>query len=202
MEHQRQRDLEILTAIAEGRPLTQRALAQQLRVAVGLANLILRRLAKKGYIKVVEFPQKTAARDHLRYLLTSKGIAEKTRLAYEHTVYAVQIYRRARQTLRESLSLLPQNGLKRIALYGTGEPAELTYLTLKEFGLEPFGVFAREAGGNFLGFPVRAVAELAGQDFDALVLATFEQPGQQMAELVGLGLPKEKVLTLRRLSPR
>lgn len=202
MERQRQRDLEILTAIAEGRPLTQRALAQRLRVALGLANLMLRRLAKKGYIKIVEFPRKEAARDRLRYLLTPKGIAEKARLAYEHTVYSVEIYRRARQTLRESLSLLPRNGLKRIALYGTGEPAELAYLTLKEFGLEPVGVFAREAGGGFLGFPVRAVAELAGEEFDALVLATFERPEEQVGELVSLGLPKDKVLTLRRLTSR
>ncbi len=202
MERQRQRELEILTAIAEGRPLTQRALAQRLRVALGLTNLMLRRLAKKGYIKIVEFPRKEAARDRLRYLLTPKGIAEKTRLAYDHTVYAVEIYRRARQTLRESLSLLPRNGLKRIALYGTGEPAELAYLTLKEFGLEPVGIFAREPGGGFLGFPVRAVTELAGEEFDALVLATFERPEEQVGELVSLGLPKDKVLTLRRLTSR
>ncbi|MGH7324205.1 MAG: winged helix-turn-helix transcriptional regulator [Candidatus Rokuibacteriota bacterium] len=198
MERQRQRDLEILTAIAEGRPLTQRALAQRLRVALGLTNLILRRLAKKGYIKIVEFPRKEAAGDRLRYLLTPKGIAEKTRLAYDHTAYAVEIYRRARQTLRESLSLLPRNGLKRIALYGTGEPAELAYLTLKEFGLEPVGVFARQAGGSFLGFSVRAVTDLAAEEFDALVLATFERPEQEVAELVALGLPQAKVLTLRR----
>lgn len=200
MERQRQRDLEILTAIGEGLPLTQRVMAQRLRMALGLTNLILQRLVKKGYIKIVEFPRKPAARDRLRYLLTPKGIAEKTRLAYEHTVYSVEIYRRARQTLRESLDLLPRNGLTRIALFGVGEPAELAYLSLKELGLEPIGVFAREPGGAFLGFPVRAVTELAGEDFDALVLATFEPPEQQVAELVGLGLAEHKLVPLRRLA--
>src|SRR5262245_27116136 len=55
MERQGERDLEILTAIEAGEPLTQRALAQRLGVALGLANLYLKRLARKGYIKIVEF---------------------------------------------------------------------------------------------------------------------------------------------------
>ena len=38
--------------------MTQRALAARLGVALGLANLCLRRLASKGLIKVIEFPAK------------------------------------------------------------------------------------------------------------------------------------------------
>ncbi|MBI2162340.1 MAG: winged helix-turn-helix domain-containing protein, partial [Candidatus Rokubacteria bacterium] len=47
MERHQERDLEILTAIGEGRPITQRALAQRLGVALGLTNLYLKRLVKK-----------------------------------------------------------------------------------------------------------------------------------------------------------
>lgn len=201
MERHSQRDLEILTAIGEGRPLTQRDLAQRLGVALGLTNLYLKRLAKKGYIKIVEFPRKPSARKRLRYLLTPKGITEKTQLTYEHVTYSLNLYRRARQTLRESLSLLLENGIKRVALYGTGEAAELAYLTLKEFGLEPVGVFSREGGGVFLGFPVRPVAELVDEELDGIILASFDPPEQHVAELTGLGLPRQKVLTLRRAAP-
>jgi DNA-binding MarR family transcriptional regulator len=200
MERHSERDLEILTAVGEGQELTQRALAQRLGVALGLTNLYLKRLTRKGYIKIVDFPRKPSVRKRLRYLLTSKGIAEKTRLTYEHAAYALKLYRRARQTLRESLSHLPQNGTKRIALYGTGEAAELAYLTLKEFGLEPMGIFSREAGGHFLGFPVRAVTELAGDEYDCLVLATFERPEPYIAELTRIGLPGKKILSLRRVA--
>ena len=62
MQRQHERNLEILTAIGEGAPVTQRALAEQLGVALGLANLCLKRLAGKGLIKIVEFPKKPAAR--------------------------------------------------------------------------------------------------------------------------------------------
>ena len=96
MERQVERDLEILTAIEEGEPLTQRALAKRLGVALGLANLYLKRLARKGCIKIVEFPRKPAARKRLRYLLTPRGMTEKTRLTYEHMAYSLSLYRRAR----------------------------------------------------------------------------------------------------------
>jgi len=160
MERHVERELEILTAIDEGRPLTQRDLSQRLGVALGLTNLYLKRLVRKGFVKVVQFPQKPAARKRLRYLVTPMGIAEKSRLTYEHMAYSLSLYRRARQTLRESLTLLPEVGMKRIALCGAGEAAELAYLALKEFGLEPIGVFARESDGSFLGFSAQKLLTL------------------------------------------
>lgn len=197
MERQHERDLEILTAIEEGEPLTQRALAQRLGVALGLANLYLKRLAKKGLIKIVEFPRKPAAKKRLRYLLTPTGIAEKTRLTYEHITYSLDLYRRARQALRDSLGPLPERGAKRIALCGTGEAAEVAYLTLKELGLEPIGVFAREPGGQFLGYPVQPITDLAQADADAVIVATFDHPEPAVAELSATGLSRERIVTLR-----
>jgi DNA-binding MarR family transcriptional regulator len=201
MERKVERDLEILTAVGEGTPLTQRDLAQRLGVALGLANLCLKRLATKGFIKIVEFPRRPAARKRLRYLLTPKGIKEKSRLTYEHVAYALALYRRARQTLRESLSLLPETGMKRIALCCTGEAAELAYLALKEFGIEPVGIFGRESGGSFLGFAVRPLDDLSQEDVEGVVVATFEPPEAHVAELKALGLPPQKLLTLRRMAP-
>jgi DNA-binding MarR family transcriptional regulator len=201
MERRGERELEILTAIAEGDTTTQRALAARLGVALGLTNLYLKRLAKKGYIKVAEFPRRPAARKRLRYLLTARGIAEKSRLTYDHMVYALNLYRRARQTLRASLSRLPGAGVKRVALYGTGEAAELAYLTLKEFELEPLGIYASRSGGTFLGIPVKPVAELADESLDAVVIATFDRPEPHVAELVRFGVAPAKILTLRVPAP-
>lgn len=197
MARRAERELEILAAVAQGTPLTQRALAQQLGVALGLTNLYLKRLVKKGYIKVTDFPRKPAAKKRLRYLLTARGIAEKTRLTYEYMGRSLALYRLARETLREKLSHLPQNGLKRIALYGTGEAAELAYLALKEFSLEPVGVYDRRPGGAFLGIEVRDYRELATEDVDRVILATFDKPKVHLPGLLALGLPPEKLLILR-----
>ena len=201
MERQGQRELEILTAIGEGRPLTQRDLSQRLGVALGLTNLYLKRLARKGCIKITEFPSRPAARKRLRYVLTPKGLLEKSRLTYDYMTYSLTIYRRTRETLRDVLSHLPGDGAKRVVLYGVGEAAELAYVTLKELGLEPVGVFAREPGGEFLGFPVRKIDEVLEDQVDGIIVATFERPEPHLAELVGLGIPRAKLLTLRRPMP-
>jgi DNA-binding MarR family transcriptional regulator len=196
MERHGQRELEILTAIGEGRPLTQRDLSRRLGVALGLTNLYLKRLARQGLIKIIEFPRKPGTRQRLQYVLTPKGFAEKTRLSYAYIVHSLDLYRRAREALRERLGVLSSSGVKRVALYGTGEPAELAYLTLREFGLEPVGIFGREASGQFLGFPVQPLSELADAQPEAVVLATFEPATAQVAELVPLGFPASKILTL------
>ena len=116
-------------------------------------------------------------------------------------LYSLNLFRRTRETLRGSLALLVAQGMKRVALYGPGEAAELAYLTLKEFGLEPVGVFAPAAGGEFLGFPVQAAGELRPEDVDAVIVATFERPEADVEALVRRGVPADKCLTLRRLSP-
>ena len=199
MERQGERDLEILTAIDEGLPLTQRGLADRLGVALGLCNLYLKRLARKGCIKIVEFPRKPAARKRLRYLLTPRGMAEKTRLTYEHMAYALSLYKRARRTLRQSLDGLADRGVKRIALCGAGEAAEVAYLTLRELGFEPIGVFARDAIGQpFLGYTVHALAALGTEDYDVVVVATFDRPEPVLAELGRLGVPASRIVTLRQ----
>ena len=191
-----ERNLEILGAIERGEPLTQRALASRLGVALGLTNLYLKRLATKGYIKVTGFGQKPLARKRLRYLLTPKGLAEKTRLTYEYMSHSVTLYRLAREALRDALGDLPENGLTRVALYGAGEAAELAYLALKEVGVEPMGVFTREPGGTFLGMAVRDYRELAGLDIDVVIVATFDKPKLHVPALLALGLSEDKLLTL------
>lgn len=200
MHRQNERNLEILTAIGEGAPVTQRALAAHLGVALGLANLCLKRLASKGLIKVMEFPAKPSARKRLRYVLTPKGAAEKTRLSYEYMAYSLRLFRRTRGNLRETMARFHADGMKRFALCGVGEAAELAYLTLREFGLEPVGVFDREAGGQFLGFAVRPLSELAAEDFDGVIVATFDRPERRVVDLGALGVPAGKCLTLRRLA--
>jgi len=69
---------------------------------------------------------------------------------------------------------------------------------LKEFGLEPVAVFDQDEGGFFLGLPVRPIAEATDEALDAIIIATFERPEPHIAELMRLGSPREKLLTLRR----
>ena len=192
------RTLQLLIAIAENGAVTQRALARQMGVALGLTNLYLKRLARKGFIKIETFPRKPATRKRLRYLLTPKGISEKTRLTYEHVVYSLTLYRRTRTTLRDRLQAFGDGPVRRVALYGTGEAAELAYLTLRELGTEPVAVFAEEADGAFLGLEVKRASQLADEPLDAIIVATFDRPDALVRELQRRhGVPAAKCVTLR-----
>jgi DNA-binding MarR family transcriptional regulator len=192
MDRDTTREFEILTAIGEGRPLTQRALAQRLGVALGLTNLYLKRMVGKGYVKISRLDRR-----RLGYLLTSRGIAQRSRLMYDHMTYWASLYRRARGTLREGLSAFLTQGMQRVALYGTGEAGELAYITLRELGIEPVGVFDRQAGGVFLGHKVRDYRELAAEAADAIIVATFDRPDTEMEALEAAGVARAKFVPLR-----
>jgi DNA-binding MarR family transcriptional regulator len=189
-----QRDLKILTEIAERGDVTQRGLAKSLGIALGLTNLYLKRLARKGYIKVTTIP-----RNRIRYLLTPKGLAQKTRLTYEFMEYSLHLYRQTRHRLREVLEPLHRRPHPRVALYGTDEAAELAYLTLRELGMDLTAVVDGESGDRrFIGLPVRRPADLDPDTFDVLLVATFTSPDAIVDKLVAEGIPRDKVLPLRR----
>src|ERR1051326_9061362 len=135
MDQASQHEFRILTEIASKDGVTQRTLAKDLGIALGLRNLYTRRLVRKGFVKIA------GVHPHrLRYLLTPQGIAEESRLTYEYLQYSLWLYKQTRGKLAETLAPLVNAGEKRYALYGVGEPAELAYLTLRQFGLDPVGV--------------------------------------------------------------
>src|ERR1044072_2772732 len=130
MDIEAQRQLQLLEAVEEDSRVTPRALAAKVGIALGLTNIYLKRLVRKGYIKCVNVQS-----NRITYLLTPHGIAEKLRLTYELMVYSLTLYGEVRQHLRSVIRECAAAG-RRVAIFGRGEAAELSYLALKEFGLE------------------------------------------------------------------
>lgn len=192
MDLEAQRDLQVLEAVAGDQRITQRGLAGNLGIALGLANVYVKRLARKGYIKCINIQS-----NRLLYLITPKGIAEKTRLTYEYMQYSLQLYGQVRVHLRAVLQPLAEAGHKRIAIYGTGEAAELAYLSVKEAGLELAAIFDDEGGQMFLGMPVQDIREQHLVPYDLLVIAALDRPDDAVNQLVQQGVPLEKLQTLR-----
>ena len=193
MEKEAQRHLEILSEIERGHPITQRTLARRLGIALGLTNLYLKRLATKGYIKLTTIPPR-----RIKYLLTPKGIAEKTLLTYEYLEYSVRLYRQIRGSLRETLSPLVQNSRPRILIYGNGEALELVLLTLRELDLEPAGVVDGEEGApGFLRLKVWPLESVAGLEFDLILVAVFGPADSAIKALTDNGIVREKIVTLK-----
>src|SRR5438477_8396883 len=114
MDIESHRDLKLLEAVEADSRVTQRGLSTQLGIALGLTNIYLKRLIRKGYIKCVNIQS-----NRLTYLITPQGIAEKSRLTYEFMDYSLRLYREVRQHLSEMLSPCHADGVHRIAVFGT-----------------------------------------------------------------------------------
>jgi hypothetical protein len=120
----------------------------------------------------------------------------KTRLTYEFMKYSLDFYRDARQHLRLSLSHAVAHR-QLVAIYGTGDAAELVYLLVRDMGLQLVAVFAPEPADHFLGMPVRGIADHPSVIFDVLVVAVLERPAGTAKLLRASGVPDDKVLMLR-----
>jgi DNA-binding Lrp family transcriptional regulator len=192
MDIEAHRDLKLLEAVEADSRVTQRSLSTQLGIALGLTNIYLKRLVHKGYIKCVNVQS-----NRITYLLTPRGIAEKLRLTYEFMDYSLHLYGEVRQHLRAVIRECAA-AHRRVAIFGRGEAAELSYLALKEFGLEPLAIFDVEGGPEFLGMPVLPISRHGEVPYDLMIVATLGSSGEPIARLIRDGVPKEKLFPLRQ----
>ena len=190
MDVESRRDLQLLEALEAESTLSQRNLSVRLGIALGLTNLYVKRLVRKGYVKCV-----TVAPNRLMYMLTPRGMTRKARLTYEFMRYSLDFYRDVRRHLQKSLSAAVATQ-QRVAIYGTGDAAELVYLLLKNMGLEPVAIFDVAGGGRFLGLPVLAIADQHEVTYDVLILAALDRPAGTKKRLAAAGVSLDKVLLL------
>ncbi len=191
MNLQGQRDLVLLTELERDSTVTQRSLATKLGVALGLTNLYLKRLARKGYIKITTIPS-----NRVRYLLTPQGFAEKSRLTYLYMQYSLVHYRDMRARLRDTLSHAVAHGMKRVVIYGTGELAEMAYLSLREMSMILVGFVDDSQRDSFLSYPVWRPDALEQWEFDAILLADLDHAAHHRENLGRHHIPDGKVLAI------
>jgi hypothetical protein len=123
-------------------------------------------------------------------------MAEKSRLTYAYMQYSLTYYRDMRRRLKQVLAGLSQAGAKRIVVYGTGELAELAYLTLREMDLTLVGFVDAAQGQTFLSYPLWPVEALSGWAYDAVLIADLTDTSKINARLVRAGVPKDKIVIL------
>jgi len=72
--------LNLMRAIKNKPKLSQRELAKNLGFSLGKLNYCLKALKNKGLVKINNFRKKTDKIDNIKYILTPKGITERTKL--------------------------------------------------------------------------------------------------------------------------
>lgn len=174
--------LGLLNSIERDSAITQRKLARDLGIALGLTNAYLRRCVRKGLIKMGQVPLNRYA-----YYLTPQGFAEKSRLTAEYLKLSFDFFRHARTDCVLLLLQCAASGWRRVALYGAGDLAEIAVLSAGEGGVEVVCVIdALQGGARCAGVPIFADLAAAQRHalFDALVLTDTRAPQACFDELV------------------
>lgn len=163
--------LRILDSVERDGEQSQRAMASDAGIALGLANAYLRRCVRKGWVKMHEAP----ARRYL-YYITPQGFAEKTRLTAEYLSSSFSMFRTARGECDALMADCEQRGIRTIALVGASDLAEIAALSALASNVEIAAIIDSQSNQSKLaGLPVvQSFDEL--KDIDALVITNIVQP--------------------------
>ncbi|MBU1182212.1 MAG: winged helix-turn-helix transcriptional regulator, partial [Proteobacteria bacterium] len=165
MNKQEINSLKILEEVGNDEVPSQREIAKNLNISLGLVNSFIKRLVRKGYLKT-----KSIQSNRVKYLLTPRGVAEKTRLTYAYIQYSYHFYKDARLKLQRLFSELSEQNVKRIVFYGATDLAEIAYLSLQETPIQLVGIFdADKTGSSFLGLKIEHPVRLSEFSYDRLL---------------------------------
>ena len=178
-ENQTEITLGVLNAIEENSSVTQRHVANDLGVALGLVNSYLKRSIKKGFVKIRHAPANRYA-----YYLTPAGFSEKSRLTAEYLSGSFHFFRNARQECTHILERCEERGHHKIILAGASDLAEIVYLCAQEHTIEIVGlVDPNMSGQTFITLPGFGDLKGAG-NFDAIVVTSLSDPQSVYNDLV------------------
>ena len=173
--------LGVLNAVHEDSNITQRSMAGELGIALGLTNSYLKRCIKKGLIKVQQAPANRYA-----YYLTPQGFSEKSRLAREYLTQGFQFFRIAREQCSEIFKVCSAQGQHRIALHGLTDLAEIAVLCAKDHNVELVSIMDPSSKlDTYSGIPVHSDFSNL-DDFDAFIVTDLGSPQREFEMLVKL----------------
>ncbi len=192
MDPQDIRSLQLLEEIDNNHSPSQRDLARKLNISLGLVNSFIKRLTKKGYVKITTIP-----RNRVRYILTPRGFAEKTRLTYEFIGYSFHFYKRAMNDLENLLNGFEKRGVRKVIFYGANDLAEIAFIALRGREIDLVGIVDNQKRGDeFLGFKIKSIGESKRTEFDRIIITCLDSKDAHVDELLKQGICKEKIVTL------
>lgn len=92
--------LDILRKISDKPEIKQRQLAVELKISLGKINYVLKELRKKGLVKVNNFKNNPNKTSYL-YLLTAKGVSEKTKITIKFMKRKFEEYQELKKELND-----------------------------------------------------------------------------------------------------
>jgi len=101
MDNKNQDNFEVLRKINKKPNTSQRELAEELGFSLGKLNYCLKALVDKGYVKINNFNKKKDKLNYFRYVITPKGISERTKLTINYMKRKMREYDELKKELEK-----------------------------------------------------------------------------------------------------
>jgi len=188
--------LGLLDAVEQERAHSQRHLASELGIALGLVNAYLKRCMKKGLVKVRQAPARRYA-----YYLTPQGFAEKSRLTVEYLSYSFSFFRQAKSDCSELFRGAKSHGVESVLLAGQSDLAEIAAICAMEQSIRIVGLVNNgDVKDGFIGLPVFPDFDAVQAEFDAVLVTDLSNAyATAEAAVARFGLDRVLVPNLLRL---
>src|SRR5271163_4628470 len=143
--------LGLLSSVESDGARSQRRIAAELGIALGLVNAYLKRCVKKGLVKVQDAPARRYA-----YYLTPQGFAEKSRLTVQYLSDSFSFFRKAKDDCTRLFKEAAEREFERLVLVGKSDLAEIAILCAVEAGAKVVAIVDPECerSGRFVGVEV------------------------------------------------
>ncbi len=172
--------LGLLESVERDGAKSQRKLAAELGIALGLVNAYLKRCVTKGLVKISGVPTRRYA-----YYLTPQGFAEKSRLTVRYLAISFEFFRRARTDCAEAFNAARLRGWRRVALLGVSDLAEIATICATETEMSIVAVVdAAASAKTFVGIPVLTSLDDVREHADGLVVTDLKTAHETMGAAV------------------
>lgn len=176
------RNLQLLEEVSKNSAISQRKLSSQLGVALGVTNACLKRMIRKGHIKVKGINHRRIA-----YYLTPEGFTEKARLTYYFLQYTINYYINLKKNIASKLDSMSRSGLKRILYYGAGEVMEVALICLNETDLELVGIVddaLERQGKKIFSFTIQKQEDIKELNPEAILITSIRYKDTILGNLI------------------
>ena len=125
-----EKEFSLIQEISKSPTRTQRDLSNSIGLSLGMTNLLIKRLARKGLIKVKQLDW-----NKTQYLLTLKGVMEKAKKSYNYTRYTIRIFRQIEENIELAMRREYQSGVRNFTVVAQDEIMDLVRDTLQDLDL-------------------------------------------------------------------
>ena len=179
-------DFQVLDALDSAEITTQRQLAEHTGISLGQINYVIKRLLERGLVKVGNF-KKSPKKIGYAYLLTPKGIEEKSHLAVRFVMRKLDEYRQLQNRIAEKLAGIESDVRRRIVFVGPEMVCEFVKDIARDRGFNLTLVKCLEDVGG--------LAALTGVAYD-VVLLFDDKTGGVNKIAADTGLPRKMFVSL------